>query len=234
MRHCTEEELVLAYYSEADDVLRGHIDECDECGREFARLKAFLDGVREYPVPARDAAYGGRVWLRVLPQLPAEAQGQSRAGWRRWAVVAPAIAALAVVLLAIGFLTQRHETGNSAKARERALLMSISDHLERSQILLTELVHQDPRSADLSNEREQARELVGENRLLRQSAMHTGDAADADLLDSLERVLLAVANSPATASSSHLQAIQQHIDDQSLLFKVRISGADARERGQTL
>jgi hypothetical protein len=64
--------------------------------------------------------------------------------------------------------------------------------------------------------------------------MHTGDAADADLLDSLERVLLAVANSPATASSSHLQAIQQHIDDQSLLFKVRISGADARERGQTL
>jgi hypothetical protein len=119
------------------------------------------------------------------------------------------------------------------KARERVLLMAISDHFDRTQILLTELVHENPESSGLTTQRDKARELLTENRLLRQSAVHMGDVSDADLLDAVERVLLDFANS-SPASPNSLMAIQQRIDDDALLFKVRISGADAREKGQKL
>jgi hypothetical protein len=130
--------------------------------------------------------------------------------------------------------TGQRQTGISEKARERILLMALSDHLDRSQILLTELLHADPETAALSGERDRARELLGENRLLRQSALHMGDARDADLLDALERVLLDVANGGFASSSNGLQMIQQRIDNEALLFKVRITGTDARRRGQNL
>ena len=75
---------------------------------------------------------------------------------------------------------------------------------------------------------------MNENRLLRETASHMGDAADATLLDELGRVLLDIANSPAAPPADDLQAIQQRIEDEGLLFKVRITGADARQKGQKL
>jgi hypothetical protein len=64
--------------------------------------------------------------------------------------------------------------------------------------------------------------------------MHDGDAVHAALLEDLERVLLDIANSPSEISPNNLVALQQRIEDQSLLFKVRITSADARRKGQLL
>jgi hypothetical protein len=139
-----------------------------------------------------------------------------------------------VIAFVAGMLTEQRQAGITTKSRERVLLMAIGDHLDRSQVLLTELVHEDPESGGLPGQRDKARELLTENRLLRQSAVHMGDVSDADLLDALERVLLDVANSSSSTASNDLQTIQQRIDDQGLLFKVRITGADAREKGQKL
>lgn len=231
MTHVTEEVLIEAYYGNMDDVSRQHLQECEECRAELERLSGVLDSVRDYPVPERDELYGSDVWARLAPNLPAE---KPRMNWFRWWMLAPALATLVLAAFIAGMFTGQRQAGISAEARERILLMALSDHLDRSQILLTELVHADPETAGLSNERERARELIGENRLLRQSAMHIGDARDADLLDSLERVLLDVANGGSSSSSNGLQMIQQRIDNEALLFKVRITGADARRRGQKL
>ncbi|HEY7306428.1 MAG TPA: hypothetical protein VH601_20050, partial [Bryobacteraceae bacterium] len=225
MIHFDEEQLVQAYYGDIDEASRQHLDDCEECREEFRRLKSTLDSAREYPVPARKSSYGSEVWLRLLPHLPSE---ERRHGWFRWWVLAPALATLVVVAFIAGMLTEQRQTGISAKSRERVLLMAISDHLDRSQILLTELVHEDAESASLQGQRDRARELLTENRLLRQSAAHMGDATDADLLEALERVLLDVANSSTSRASNDLQMIQQRIDNEALLFKVRITGADAR------
>ena len=81
---------------------------------------------------------------------------------------------------------------------------------------------------------ERARDLLSENRLLRETAAHDGDLTHASLLDDLERVLLDVANSPAEMSSEDLLALQQRMEHDSLLFKVRITSIDARHKGQKL
>jgi len=228
MTHIAEELLIEAYYSDIGDVLREHLQECGECRAEFERLSGLLDSVRDYRVPERDEFYGSDVWARLAPDLPA---AKPRTNWFRWWMLVPALATLVLVVFLAGMFTGQRQAGISEKGRERILLMALSDHLDRSQILLTELLHADP-EIGLTGERDKARELLGENRLLRQSAAHIRDAADADLLDALERVLLDVAN--GAPSSNGLEMIQQRIDNEALLFKVRITGTDARRRGQNL
>lgn len=231
MSHLDEEQFVQAYYGESDEMFCRHIEECAECRAAYKRLKELLDSVCDYPVPERNAAYGGEVWARLTPHLPL---ARPRPFWLRWWVLGPAFAALLTVAFWAGMLTQQKQTGISATARQRVLLMAISDHLERSQVVLTELVHADAQTADISYERERARDLLNENRLLRESATGLGDSIDATLLDELERVLLDVANSPSALPQHDLQAIQQRIESEGLLFKVRVTGMDAREKGQKL
>jgi hypothetical protein len=231
MTHMDEEQFVQSYYGEGDEMFRRHIEDCAECRTAYERLKELLDSISDYPVPERNSAYGAEVWARLTPHLPL---ARPRPFWFRWWVLGPALAAVLIIAFWAGMLTQQKQAGISATARQRVLLMAISDHLERSQVVLTELVHADAETADISYERERARDLVNENRLLRESAADMDDSVDAGLLDELERVLLDVANSPSTLQQHDLQAIQQRIESEGLLFKVRVTGTNAREKGQKL
>ncbi len=71
MNHLSEEQVMQVYYGELAPKLRKHLKECPECRANFERLRDALDSVREYPVPERGASYGGEVWTRLLPHLPA-------------------------------------------------------------------------------------------------------------------------------------------------------------------
>ena len=135
-----------------------------------------------------------------------------------------------------GMLTQqrRHSDGIPAQARERVLLISLSDHLDRSQVLLTELLNAPPETLDLAEERSRARDLLEENRLLRQASARAGDVARSATLDDLERLLLDVANSPADLSADDIQALRTRIKNDGLLFKVRVTSAGIRHEGQNL
>lgn len=231
MSHLQEEQLVNLYYGDSDPQARAHLRECDECRSDFERLEELLNSARDYPVPERSEAYGREVWARLLPRLPARQRGNLL----RWWTMAPALAALVVVVFVAGMWTQRErQRGFSDKARQRVLLIAMSDHLERSQIMLTELLNAPPASIDLSDERERARDLLEANRLLRQSALHAGDVPHAALLDDLERVLLSLANSPSQVPAGELEALQHRIENEGLLFKVRITSVDARTKGQKL
>src|SRR5438270_2889728 len=142
MSHLQEEQLMDAYYGDVDPELRQHLQECPECRSSFERLRDMLNSVREYPVPARGDAYGREVWARLLPQLPRGKRHWPRL--RSWAL-APALAGVIVVAFLAGMLTQRQrQAGFSAKARERVLLIVMSDHLERSEIVLSELLNAAP------------------------------------------------------------------------------------------
>jgi len=233
MNHLSEEEITLAYYDELDSKLRAHLDDCPECRASFDRLRGLLDGLRDIPVPERGESYGGEVWTRLLPSLPAE---KPRRVWLRWWTVGPAMATIIVGAFLAGMLVQksRGPAGFSAKARERVLLIAMGDHLDRSQMVLAELVNATPGTVDLGDERLRARDLVAENRLLRQTATRTGDLSDAALLDELERTLLDIANGPANPSPADLEMLQQRIESEGLLFKVRIIGTNVRQKGQQL
>jgi len=235
MKHLSEEEITLAYYEELDPTLRTHLDECPQCRTEFEQLRRLLDDLREAPVPERSDSYGGEVWTRLLPQLPPP---KAHGAWLHWWTVAPAMAAVAVVAFVAGvFMEQQREPvrhGIPAKARERVLLVAMGDHLDRSQMVLAELVNATPGTLDLGDERDRARDLIAENRLLRQTAAHTGDLSDAALLDELERTLLDIANGPAELSSSDLEMLQHRIESEGLLLKVRIVDMNVRQKGQQL
>jgi hypothetical protein len=233
MNHVSEEEMTAAYYNETEPTLRAHLDDCPECRAAFEQLKRLLDDLREAPVPERGSSYGGEVWTRLLPHLNDE---RPRRTWLRWWTVAPALATVAVAAFIAGMLTQqgRAPVGISSKARERVLLVAMGDHLDRSQIVLAELVNATPETLDLNDERERARDLIGENRLIRQTALHNGDAADAAVLDELERALLDIANGPANPSPADLEALQQRIESEGLLLKVRIVSSNVRQKGRQL
>jgi predicted nucleotidyltransferase component of viral defense system len=110
----------------------------------------------------------------------------------------------------------------------------MSDHLDRSEVLLAQLLHASPEELNAADQRARARDLLDENRLLRQTATRSGDQAHAALLDDLERVLLDIANSPAQLSTADVAELRRRVENQSLLFKVRVSSTDARTKGRTL
>jgi hypothetical protein len=257
MKHLTEEDLIAAYYGDAPDGCAEHLQRCAECRAEFSQIKDLLDEIRTAPVPPRTDLYGREVWARVERRLSRSAQRW----WSRPWILAPAAAALLVFTFVGGMLTagEGHHfwslgggfgtpknsarqriaavaapAGLSDNDRERIREGVVRDHLERSEILLAQLVHATPGDLDLARECSRARDLLEENRLLRQTAARSGDETHAALLDDLERVFLDLANSPTRLSSQDVAELQRRIDNQSLLFRVRVTTAGDRSKGNTL
>jgi hypothetical protein len=198
---------------------------------------------------AADAQAGANVLRRPAAASGAQARGQGT--WRtQWG---PAWALATAALVIVAFLTGRMveyrarpsapatdggayavDPAVAANVRERVLLVAVGDHLERSQMVLVELANAHTRGAlDISAERQSADELLASNRLYRQTAAQIGETSVADLLDNLERVLVEVANGPSQISMQELAAIQQRIEAQGILFKVKIISSDIRERGNS-
>ena len=98
--------------------------------------------------------------------------------------------------------------------------------------MLAELVNADYTSGTpVEGERARAADLVAAGRLYRRSAEQVGDAEIGYLLEDLERVLVEVANGPAESAPDELGRLRQRIDDQDLVFRVRVVASEIKERG---
>jgi hypothetical protein len=181
-------------------------------------------------------AFEREVWARLEPQLPTR-----RAWWADWLrprrlMLAGSVAALLLVAFLAGRFTReipRDTTTAAADASiaERVLVVAVVDHLDRSQMVLLEVMNSDVESAgELVAEQTLARELVSANRLYRQSAVQTGDGSTGDVLDELERTLLEIANTPVDASRDELDALRARIASRGLIFKVRVVHSEMQER----
>jgi hypothetical protein len=172
------------------------------------------------------------VWWRLRPKL------RPRASALRRLYPFAAIAASLVLAFVLGRVTRERELRIAQPinepARERILLVAVSEHLERSQMVLVELQNAggSADSVDISAERQWAEELVPANRLYRQAALRAGEPGVASVLDELERVLVEIAMSPDRLATPGLEQIKQRIESQGLLFKVRVIGSQVREREQ--
>jgi hypothetical protein len=114
---------------------------------------------------------------------------------------------------------------------ERVLRAEVEDHLERSQRMLVELVNADYEvGAPIGGDRARVADLVAASRLYRRSAEQVGDTEIGGLLEDLERVLVEVANGPADITPADLARLRQRIDDQDLVFRVRVVAREMRER----
>ncbi|MGH9349268.1 MAG: hypothetical protein ACRD26_18590, partial [Vicinamibacterales bacterium] len=118
-----------------------------------------------------------------------------------------------------------------APVRERVLIVDLGDHLDRSELALVEFVSGTD-GEHMAASRARVEELVAANRLYRRTAATSGDAAVADVLDELERVLIEIAGAAPTASAGDLDAVRQRIDTRGLLFKVRVMRDELQERAR--
>jgi cytosine/adenosine deaminase-related metal-dependent hydrolase len=119
----------------------------------------------------------------------------------------------------------------SEAARDRVLVATVADHLDQSQRALLELANgSDDGAPDSPANQARAGELVAANRLYRQSASQAGEASLASVLDELERVLIEIANQPPDVTRRELREIRRRIDDEDLLFKIRVLSSQVRSR----
>jgi len=226
MIHLAEDELILHHYGEAARPAEAaaHLAECEACCAELAALERVLSAADGLALPDVDADFGARVWRRLEPRL-------KRPAWRspqRWALAG----AMAASLL-VAFWVGRQYPARPTPVRERILLVAVGDHLERSQMVLAELVNAHAAGpADIRSEQQWAETLVPSNHLLRQAALRSGDTALASVLDDLGRVLVEIANGPSELSARELAEIQQRIETQGILFKMKVVGRQVREKSR--
>jgi hypothetical protein len=238
MKHVPEEELAfLAPGEETVGEVAVHLAECAPCRDrldEFRRTIALVTSTEK--LSERSDSYGRDVWAALAPRL-----APARADWRVF--FAPrrlAFAGVFALMLAATFLAGRFWSveqpaalPSNAAVRERVLVIALGEHLERSQAILIELSNAPVGDAvDVSSERARAGDLVAANRLYRQSASRDGDREISAVLEQLERVLLDVANGPSELSSEDLSELRSRIEEQGVLFKVRVIGSTLRERGE--
>lgn len=239
MKHVPEEDLaLLAPGEQADGAVAEHLASCSACrGRLDAFQRTVVLVTSAERVPERSDSYGRDVWAALSPRLaPATASD-----WR--AFFSPrrlAFAGVFALLLVATFLAGRFwrveqpaPLSSNAAVRERVLVIALGEHLERSQAILIELSNAPGGDGlDVSSERARASDLVAANRLYRQSASREGDREISAVLEQLERVLLDVAHGPSQLSSDDLSALRSRIEEQGVLFKVRVIGSTLRERGE--
>lgn len=240
MKHISEDEMILYHYGEVEEAtdIRRHLEACAECAEQWKKLQAVMVAVEPSAVPERGEEYGAQVWQQVRYRLPEKPE---TAGWRAW--VAPqrmafagALAALVLLAFFAGRMTKppvndSTTAANNQGQKERVLLVAVGNHLERSQMVLVELVNAEPNGKlDISSEQETARDLLSANQLYRQTAQKSGEPAVNAVLGELERVLVEIANGPSEMDAKQLEVLRKQIQSQGILMKVRIIGDKVREK----
>jgi hypothetical protein len=241
MIHCSDEELLLEYYGE-EDRRADHRRACTECDARYRELTATLDVVRQaatLDTPDRGEHYGLEVWQAIRHRLPASTRSWHSVLTPRWGLAA------ASLLLVVGFAAGRlwpdvtreveapiaESVASPADedARRRGVLLTVSDHFDRSDRVLAEIMNA-PEPDDLSTQQQWAGDLVAASRLYRQNAIALDELALAAVLEELERVLLDIVHQPPDATAADLEEIRRRIDSAALLFKVRVMSNELQYR----
>jgi hypothetical protein len=246
--HLTEDELILHFYRETErgDAARveSHLAACADCQRAKETLVRVMTLVDSAAPVAAPLGFERTAWARLEPQLP---PSRSALRWTsslfwfpQWAL-GGAVAALVVVAFVAGrfsggdpLTTAPTQAVVNGDEPSRLLEAEVGDHLDRTQMMLVELVNAESDHSDvLAGEQARASDLVAVNRLIRQSAEQSGDGAIVSVLEDLERVLLEIANAPANASSNELTDLQSRITTEDLLFRLRVIASEMRQRTNT-
>lgn len=235
-----EEQLVAYYYGEADDpaAIEKLLREDSAARQLYEELSAVLAEVDPSEPPERSEDYPQRVWQKVQWRI----QPQLRFRWWEFVTLRQAVPAAVLAAVLIGaFFVGRYslapepvrEAANSEQARRQILLVAVGDHLERSQMVLIELLNAPSDGPlDVSNERREADDLLTDTRLYRATAERSGNAQIAELLDELERVLVELRHGPEQMTPEDVARLRATLEQQGTLFKIRVVNAGIQQRQQ--
>lgn len=240
MKHITDDDLTLLFYGEHDDQsLAATVAESDELSARFDALSAELKLADNFSPPHRDDVYGAEVWQNISPRLnggPAESTGRIRS-WLN-AVSQPRFSfagALSFVLVAVLAFTLGRNGGQNPITdpvnpvdtpsitltgldTNRLLAHSISSHLERVNVVLTQFANSTESSV---NEAGYATDMLIANRLYRRAAVSQGKHQLAAFLAELEPLLIELAYEAQSGSTATRERMQQEVKN-GLLFRIRV------------
>ncbi len=248
-QHPTEDDLVLLFYGDAgtDDEQRlsAHVQTCDACGTVWREITASLNAVDGAGIPEPPPDFERVMWAKVqreIGDIPVAAPWWAPRAWLPIASLAAVVLAVVIGLQLTPGTTDitPGATRETTSQPERALLIAMDEHLERSELLLVELMNADIGQAGstdavrLGFELAAADDLLLSSRLYKQTAAHTGNIELASMLEDLERVLVEIARGPQELKREDLDALQTRIADDDLLFKVRVVNDEIRKRQQAI
>ncbi|HTV83418.1 MAG TPA: hypothetical protein VME18_12265 [Acidobacteriaceae bacterium] len=232
MTHLSQDELIELYYGEGAGSKLAHQQACRECTARLAELKQSLDAIRSAPAAPRRPDYAEQVWEALRPRLvPYEKKARRWRGSAQWRAMAVVLGG--VLLLAGGFLGGRyweritaekaHLAGSAGRqANQRVVLVMVTDHLDRSERLLTALEHADPSDrVEIAQLQSEAQQLLASNRLYRATASKADDPLLAATLEQLEGVLAEIADDPHLTPTD-LRSARREMNAEGILFEIRV------------
>jgi hypothetical protein len=229
VRHWTQEDMILHYYGEPAR-RDAHLAVCTSCRSEYDALARQLAEMNALEPPERGEAYPVEVWNAIRPRMT---RLPARPFWHAWRPPRPlawaAVAALVLIAFLVGRLGAPAPEPRVAEVSPQGptpvLLVALGDHLVRSKMVLVELANAPERGpVDVSVERTSASELLGANRLYRQTAREAGERDIEELLDDLELLLVEIAHGPERMSPADLRELRDRIESRAVLFKMRVLG----------
>lgn len=234
MNHLSEEQLILHYYGETvPEGAEVHLDECPACRTAYQSLQRVLNSLDAAPVPERGPDYGKQVWQSVRQQA------EPRRTWPRPAFLMALAAAVLIGAFLAGSAFERSRMERSpvivAEADDptpRLLRVALDGHLASSLMVLSEIQNAPAGAMDISWQQQNAEQLLGDNRIYKQTAENAQEARVGQLLAGLEEILLEIAHSPAKLDRAQLESLRARIAAKGIVFEIRILAAEpATEKG---
>src|SRR5258708_14353818 len=154
MNHLSEEQIVLHYYGDADEIteIERHRAGCAECRGEFARVQSMLQQIEPLEVPEPAASFEEKTWLNLRDRLPEKGgflrklfSPQTRGSQQKWALAGAMAVLLAAAFLAGRFCPRPMQPLTQHQASQlnphRAILVAPGRHPEPPRILPVALVN---------------------------------------------------------------------------------------------
>jgi hypothetical protein len=244
MNHLQDEALIAHFYREPASetetgagnrfAVESHLADCAACSAAYAALRNDLATMKAADLPARDAAYGERVWRQIAPSLPAYEPVKKRwlrmELWRGLGLATACTVMLAGAFFAGRLWEQKHAPVVAVQplapqpaVKQHVVVVVLSDHLDSSERLLVELKHADPNNEEtLPPLRDEARALLAANRICQKDSELKNDPQLAAALNRLDQLLDEMANRPEGLNAATLVQFQQEMNAEGLLFEVRV------------
>ena len=234
--HLTDEEIVAHHYGETDDDSGAHLLACASCAKRSEALKNELAQLRLSDAPERGSDFADRTWSRIRAEIVTTSQQRPiyllHSVKLRYALFATACA----VLLATAFIAGRywqkydqqpvqsaHANTSSKPVQPPVVVVVLADHLDRSEQFLVELKHADAEDEDaLGPMREEAKSLLVANRKVIQQPAASGDPQMQAALSKLNHLLIKLAAGSGKFTPEDLDALQQELNSDKLLFEIRV------------
>jgi hypothetical protein len=245
MKHLTEKELIAQALTEREgkgadkEKVEEHLAVCEECADSYLVLLSDLAAMKPVTPLDRDDSYGYRVWQSIAPSLTAYTA--RKRGWRRriwpgaalWKGLgyAAACALLVVGAFFAGRQWEHSKQGQPAarvehqvpQTKQPILVVVLDEHLDRSERFLVQLKHADVDSPAMASPiRDEARSLLAANKVCREKAAGKSDPELTTALDHLDRLLAEAANEPGGLNAGSIARLQDEMNSDGLLFKVRV------------